>query len=89
MSQPSSVYLIYLSLTDFVDLVTLIVREVPEADLSHNDGSKNVLTSGRLAEMHCDTIADLSKRNPYMPVDEHAPLLRVIELMVHNHTQRM
>jgi hypothetical protein len=73
-------------LLDYVDLVTLIVREVPEADLTKADSS--VLTNGKLTQIHCDSVADLSKRNPYLPVEGNAPLLRVLELMVRNRTQR-
>jgi len=76
---------------DYVDLVTLVVRELPEAQLSAPAGASAsaVLSSGKLATLTCEAAAGLSNRNPYLPVDQHAPLLRVVELMVQHRAPRV
>eukprot|EP00026_Physarum_polycephalum_P010022 Phypoly_transcript_10166.p1 GENE.Phypoly_transcript_10166~~Phypoly_transcript_10166.p1 ORF type:complete len:217 (+),score=24.53 Phypoly_transcript_10166:115-765(+) len=67
---------------DMVDLVAFAVshvashKEAPPADLNQ------LMDVPLLQTVTCGEVADLSKRNPFFPVESNAPLLEVLNLMV-------
>jgi len=69
----------YVSFLDMVDLVTWIVSNLSETKLKNQD--LNSVLENHFSDVTCSDVADISKRNPFCPIDTHAPLLLAIELM--------
>jgi len=63
---------------DMVDVVAFAVSRVasPPADLT------KLMDVPLLQTVNCGDVADLSKRNPFFPVESSAPLLEALNLMV-------
>jgi len=73
----------WVGFVDMVDLVhhALNVLNIPKTELDNADFDQ-LLSSDKFANEPCGSIVDLSKRNPYLPVDQRAPVTQAIEMMI-------
>lgn len=76
---------------DMVDLVhhALSVLSIPKSELDTADFDQLLASSDKFANEPCGSIVDLSKRNPYNPVDQRAPVTSAIDMMVNWRVHRV
>jgi len=79
----------YIGFIDLLDVVYHIVETLKGEQLTDAGFSLLMKTSHSLSNSTCGYVAGASGRNPFYPIDEHAPLMAAIQLMADNHVQRI
>jgi len=81
----------YVGFIDYLDLLTHVQNELTAHEL--NSSSKTLvdtLADPKFCNTTVETVAGRSKHpHPYLPVDQNAPLVRAIEIMLKNRTPRV
>jgi len=72
----------YIGFIDMVDMVSHVLSVCQEAELMGGELSQILETQERFANSQSGSIADLSKRNPWKPVDKKTPITSAVDLMV-------
>jgi len=73
----------YTHFLDMVDVVAFAVSQVnADPTTPHTTDPKQLMDVPILQTVTCGKVADLSKRNPFFPVESGAPLLEALNLMV-------
>jgi len=74
----------WVGFVDMLDIVhhVLNVLKISQSELDGMDFDQLISISTKFADAPCGSIVDLSKRNPYLPVDKRAPVKGAIELMI-------
>jgi len=68
---------------DMVDVVAFCVKHCTDIPGNpHQEDEQKLLHTPLFCTKTCGEVADLSRRNPFLPVESQAPLLEVISLMV-------
>jgi len=74
----------FVAFIDILDIVSFLVR------ISREEEYQGIsIDSEKFARTTCGQIADVSGRNMYYPIDENAPLLTLLHLMVHKKIHRV
>jgi len=72
----------YIGFIDMLDMVTHVLNALNEGDIIPEQDIVTLLESKeRFANDTCETLTDLSKRNPYYPVEASVAVLTVIRLV--------
>jgi len=66
---------------DMVDIVSFCMEKMSKEELAEGNLTSLMESAIQFKNVDCGQIADISKRNPYAPVESSAPLLSVIQLM--------
>jgi len=69
----------------FVDMIDLVHHALNELNITQSElqvSDLGQIFASKFADQACSSIVGLSKRNPYMPVEQQAPVTSAIELMI-------
>jgi len=79
----------YLGFIDMLDIVTFIVKIFKETELLGEDFYALLEQEARFTLEFAGAIADLSRRNPFCPVQKGSSLAKALELLGKNHVHRI
>lgn len=79
----------YTGLVDVTDVVTFIHQHFSRDILAVDNVNEFLSAKDRFTSMHVSSIANLSERNPWYPVDKSAPLLRLLETVSRHNIHRI
>lgn len=79
----------YVGFIDMLDVVYTIVDACKEVELTGGSLSQVLEKSQQLKRLTCGQVADISGRNPFYPVQDTAPILAAMELMVDHRVHRI
>jgi len=72
----------FIGFIDMVDMVAHVLNALSEGELTQEEDLTKLLESKeRFANDTCETLTDLSQRNPWYPVESSVPVLTVVNLV--------
>jgi len=79
----------YVGLVDMIDILTFLVKVFHEAEHRSMSIQKLVSLSEHFKKLNVETISDLSRRNPWVPVKAGSSLKSVVEILAYQHVHRV